>query len=157
MGKSLILGIAGLLVIGLLGASRKAIDSMGGLVHFNCRPKSNQVFCNLTREPLIGGIESQQFEKATIQGTKTQQGRSNQSRLALVTRSGEEIPLTHNWSISNNQQLFRQQAMLDRFLADPTATTIEVRTHRPWQLWAILVGLIGLMILVGTIAFQITR
>ncbi|BAU14432.1 hypothetical protein LEP3755_49790 [Leptolyngbya sp. NIES-3755] len=157
MSKSLILGIAGLLVIGLLGASRRAIDSMGGLVHFNCRPRSDQVLCELTREPLIGGVETRQFEKAILQATKTQQGRKNQTRLALVTRSGEEIPLTHNWSISNNQQLFRQRETLDRFLADPTATTIEVRTHRPWQLWAILVGLIGMAILVGTIALQLAR
>lgn len=151
MGKTLIVGIAGLLIIGLLSVSKKAIDSMGGLVHFNCRPKSNQVICDLTREPLIGELETQQFDKAILQTTNIQQ-HANQTRLALVTRSGEEIPLTHNWSLSNNQQLFRQRAALDRFLADPTATTIEVRTHRPWQLWAILSGLIGLMILVGTIA-----
>jgi len=157
MSKSLVLGIAGLLVIGLLGASKRTIDSMGGLVHFNCRPRSDQVLCELTREPLIGEIETQQFEKAILQATKTQQGRTNQTRLALVTRSGEEIPLTHNWSMTNNQQLFRQQELLDRFLADPTATTIEVRTHRPWQLWAILGGLIGMAILVSTIALQIAR
>ncbi|GAP97188.1 hypothetical protein [Leptolyngbya sp. NIES-2104] len=154
MGKFLTSAIAGLLFIGLIIASKKAIDSMGGLVHFNCRPRSNQVICELTREPLIGALETQQFDKAIFQTTKIQQRGANQTRLAFVTRSGEEIPLTHNWSMSNNQQLFRQREMLDRFLADPSATTIEVRTHRPWQLWAILGGLIGLMILVGAIALQ---
>lgn len=153
MGKSLTTAIAGLLFVGLIVASKRAIDSMGGLVHFNCRPRSNQVICELTREPLIGALETQQFDKASLQTTKIQQ-RGMDQRLALITRSGEEIPLTHNWSISNNRQLFQQREMLDRFLSDPTATTIEVRTHRPGQLWAILGGLIGLMILVGTIAFQ---
>jgi len=155
MSKFLIWGISGLLIVGLLVASKKAIETMGGLVHFNCRPHSNHVICELTREPLIGGLETRQFEKAELQSTTTQKGRkANEVRLALVTRSGEEIPLTHNGSTSNNQQLFQQRERLDRFLADPSATTIEVRTHRPWQLWAILGLLVGLMSLVGKIALQ---
>lgn len=158
MSKFLILGGSGLLIVGLLGTSMKAIENMGGLVHFNCRPKSDQVICELTREPLIGGLETQHLNKAELRSTKIQQGRNaNQVRLALVARSGEEIPLTDNWSSSNNQQLFRQRDRLDRFLADPKATTIEVRTHRPWQLWAMLGFLIGMAILVGKTALQMTK
>ncbi|MBW4526387.1 MAG: hypothetical protein KME18_14520 [Phormidium tanganyikae FI6-MK23] len=155
MSKFVILGVSGLLIVGLLGASKKAIETMGGLVHFNCCPQSDQVVCQLTHEPLIGGLKTRQFDKAALQSTKIQQGRgANQIRLALVTRSGEEIPLTRNWSASHNQQLLRQRESLDRFLADPKATAIEVRTHRPWQLWAILGFLIGAVVLVGKIALQ---
>ena len=158
MNKFLVLGVSGLLIVGLLGASKKAIGDMGGLVHFNCRPKSNQIICELTHEPLIGKLETRQLNKAELRSTKIQQGRNaNQVRLALVTRSSEEIPLTHNWSISNNQQLFRQRERLDRFLADPKATTIEVRTHRPWQLWAILGFLIAMALVVGKIALQTAK
>lgn len=158
MSKVVILGASGLVIVGLLSASKTAIETMGGLVHFNCRPRANQGICELTHEPLIGRLETRQFDKAALQTTKIQQGRgANQVRLALVTRSGEEIPLTRNWSITHNQQLFQQREKLDRFLADPKAMTIEVRTHRPWQLWALLGFLIGAAILVGKIALQITQ
>lgn len=155
MSKILVWGISGVLIAVLVGAGKTAIDTMGGLVHFNCRPQSNRVICELTREPLIGGLETQKFDKAELQATKIQQGRFNQIRLALVTRSGKEIPLTQNWSISNNQQLFQQREMLDRFLADPNATTLSVRTHRPGQLWVILAALIAAVVVVVRIALRV--
>jgi hypothetical protein len=154
MSKVLIWGAFGVLLVVLGGAGKTAIDTMGGLVHFNCRPQSNRVVCELTHEPLIGRLDTRQFDKAELQTTRTQQGRSSQVRLALMTRSGEEIPLTPNWSASNNQQLFRQREAIDRFLADPKATTLSVRTHRPGQLWVILAGLIGAAILAGGIAIS---
>lgn len=153
MSKVLILGSSVGLIVGLMIASWSAIDAIGGLVHFNARPRSNQVICELTREPLIGKPETQQFDKSMLRSTAIQR-KSNQVRLALVTQSGEEIPLTPNWSISNNQQLLQQREALDRFLADPRATTIEVRTHRPGYLWVVLAILIGMMGLVGKIALQ---
>ncbi len=158
MGKLLMLGGCGVLIALLLGAGKTAIDAMGGLVHFNCRPQLERVICELTREPLIGGLETRRLDKADLKATKIQQGRRpEQVRLALVTRSNEEIPLTHNWSVSNNQQLFRQRELIDRFLADSKATTLSVRTHRPGQLWVILAGLIAGAILVGKIALQVAR
>jgi hypothetical protein len=100
----------------------------------------------LTHEPLIGQLKTVQFDKADLKMTKPQQGRrSTDQRLAIVLQSGEEIPLTHNWSVSNNEQLFQQRELLDRFIADQNATTLYVRTHRPGQLWVILAGLIGAM------------
>lgn len=156
MSKVLILGASSVVIVVLLGAGKTAIEAMGGLVHFNCRPQSNRVICELTREPLMGGLDTRQLDKADLQSTTIQQGhRLNQVRLALVTRSNEEIPLTHNWSLSNNQQLFRQRELIDRFLADPKATTLSVRTHRPGQLWGILAGLIAAAILVGKIALSL--
>lgn len=154
MNRVLILGLSACLILGLLVTMWSVIDSIGGLVHFNARPRSSQIICKLTREPLIGKLEIQQFDKSLLRST-TIQHQSNQARLALVTQFGEEIPLTHNWSISNNRQLFQQRDKLDRFLADPKATTIEVRTHRPGYLWVILALLIGLIALVGKIALQI--
>lgn len=156
MSKVLIWGVSGVLIAALVGAGKSAIDAMGGLVHFNCRSQSNRVLCELTREPLIGGLETQQFDKAELQATKMQRGRKpDQVRLALVTRSNEEIPLTHNWSVSNNQQLSEQRERLDRFLADPNATMLEVRTHRSGQLWAVLAVLIGAMVFVIKMALQL--
>jgi hypothetical protein len=119
---------------------------MGSLVHFNCRPIGNRVVCELTHEPLIGSLKTTQFDKSDLKMTKTQQGRkSSDSRLAIVLQSGVEVPLTQNWSASNNQQLLQQRYLLDRFIADASATTLNVRTHRPGQLWVILAGLFGCM------------
>ncbi|MBD1824360.1 hypothetical protein H6F51_17965 [Cyanobacteria bacterium FACHB-DQ100] len=156
MSKVLILGISVGLIVGLLWAGAHFIDSIGELVHFNARPQSDRVVCELTREPLIGKLETQQFDKSRLRST-TIQSRSNQIRLALVTQSGEQIPLTRNWSISNNQQLLQQRESLDRFLADPKATTIEMRTHRPGYLWVILAVLIGAIALVGKIALHLIK
>lgn len=156
MSKVLVLGISVGLILGLLWAGAQFIDSMGELVHFNARPQSDRVICELTHEPLIGKPETQQFDKSRLRSTTIQRN-SNQTRLALVTQSGAQIPLTRNWSISNNQQLLQQRESLDRFFADPKATTIEVRTHRPGYLWIILAVLIATIALVGKIALQLTE
>ena len=151
ISKVLIWGVSSVLIAGLFLAGKAAIDTMGGLVHFNCRPRSNRVVCELTREPLVGALETRLLDKADLQATKAQQGH-RQTRLALVTRSGEEIPLTHDWSRSNNQQLFEQRQLIDRFLVDSKASSLSVRTHRPGQLWVILAGLVSAALLVGRIA-----
>lgn len=146
MLKWLIAVIAGLGIVTLVRMSMTTIETMGSLVHFNCHPNSNRIVCELTHEPLIGQLKTVQFDKANLKMTKTQQGRrSTDQRLAIVLQSGEEVPLTHNWSASNNEQLFQQRELLDRFIADQNATTLYVRTHRPGQLWVILVGLIAAM------------
>jgi hypothetical protein len=144
MVKWLIFAIAGLGIAGLCKIGETTIDTMGSLVHFNCRPTANRVVCALTHEPLIGQLHTIEFEKQSLKMTKIQQGRrATDQRLAIVLQSGEEVPLTHNWSTSNNRQLFQQRELLDRFIADTTATTLNVRTHRPGQLWIILVGLLA--------------
>ncbi len=136
------LGVAAVVLI--LGAiASNLIDNLGELVHFNCRAQLDRVQCELTHEPLIGTLQTLQFDKADLIKI-TQQSKSNvfgkTSRLVLVTRSHGEIPLTRNWSRSANDQLIAQRDQIDRFL-NTQAQTLSVRTHRPWQLWAILVGL----------------
>lgn len=144
MVKWLIFAIAGLGIAGLGKIGEMTIETMGSLVHFNCRPTANRVICELTHEPLIGSLKTIEFEKQALKMTTIQQGRrSTEQRLAIVLQSGAVIPLTHNWSTSNNQQLLQQRDLLDRFIADTTATTLNIRTHRPGQLWVILASLLA--------------
>lgn len=138
------LGISAVLVLILGAIATSAIDNLGELVHFNCRAQNDRTRCELTHEPLIGNLQTQHFDKAdlikTTQQSKTDFLGRSVSRLVLVTRSQQEIPLTRNWSSNANDQLLAQRDQLDRFL-NTQAQTVSIRTHRPWQLWAILAGL----------------
>jgi hypothetical protein len=154
MLKGLVCAIAGFAIFGIVGLAKDTIEMMGSLVHFNCRPASNRVVCELTHEPLIGQLKTIQFDKQDLKTTKIQH-RATRQRLAIVLKSGEEIPLTHNWSKSNNHQLFQQRGLIDQFIANPGATTLSVRTHRPGQLWVILVGLVGCAVGVIAIASKV--
>lgn len=139
------LGVSAVLVLILAAIATSAIDNLGELVHFNCRAENDQVRCELVHEPLIGKLQTLHFDKASLIKTTLQSKNGlfgkTISRLVLVTRSQDEIPLTRNWSRSANDQLLAQRDQLDRFLNSTQAQTLSVRTHRPWQLWAILVGL----------------
>lgn len=134
-----------LLTATVVGIGGHAIADLGELVHFNCRPQTGGVICELTHEPLLGGLHTQYFAKSdciktTVQSKGDLLGRSI-SRLVLVTRSQGELPLTRNWSESANDQLLAQRDQLDRFLNTPSANTLNIRTHRPGYLWVILGGL----------------
>lgn len=158
MLKGVIVAIASFGIVALVRASMTTIDTIGTLVHFNCRPIVDRVVCELTHEPLIGQLRTVQLDKTDLKAIKIQQGRRpTDQRLAIVLQSGKEVPLTHNWSASNNQQLLQQRELLDRFIADKSATILYVRTHRPGQLWVILAGLIGAIGLLIAIVLKLTR
>lgn len=144
MNFALKVGTSAIVTLILIKIGQAAIASMGELVHFNCRSITAQSRCELTHEPLIGSLETRYLNKADLVETRVQtdQGRS---RLVLVLRSQQQLPLTRNWSRTANAQLLAQRSVIDRFLATPQMDTLSVRTHRPWQLWAILavLGLIG--------------
>lgn len=118
---------------------KTAIAQMGTLIHFNCSPQAGKVICELTREPLIGKSQTRDLDKTELVKTQVQSSQSS-TRLTLLTREGE-LPFTHNWSSTANAQLLAQRDQIDQFLNTPEATSLYVRTHRPWQLWAILAGL----------------
>lgn len=127
------------------GIGGSAIADMGELVHFNCRSQTSRVLCELTHEPLIGDLQTLHFAKSNLIRTSVQSksdviGRPI-SRLILVTQSQGELPLTRNWSRSANDQLFAQRDQIDRFLSTSQSQVLNVRTHRPGQLWVILGGL----------------
>lgn len=129
----------------VVGMGGHAIADLGELVHFNCRPQASNTLCELTHEPLIGGLHTQSLAKSdciktSVQSKRDLLGRSL-DRLVLVTRSQGELPLTRNWSESANDQLLAQQDQLDRFLNTASANTVNIRTHRPGYLWIILGGL----------------
>lgn len=158
MLKGLIVAAAGFGIVVLARIGTTMIETMGTLVHFSCRAIPDRVVCELTHEPLIGALRTVRFDKTDLKMTKLQQGRSaTDQRLAIVLQSGEEVPLTHNWSASHHRQLLQQREMLDRFIADATATTLYVRTHRPGQLWVILAAVLGAMGLLVAIAIKFTR
>ncbi|MBW4421115.1 MAG: hypothetical protein KME13_18070 [Myxacorys californica WJT36-NPBG1] len=125
---------------------------MGELVHFNCRSQTSRVLCELAHEPLIGNLQTLHVAKTDLIRTRVQSrndvlGRSI-SRLILVTGSQGELPFTRNWSRSANDQLFAQRDQIDRFLNTSQSETLDVRTHRPGQLWVVLGGL-GIISIVG--------
>jgi hypothetical protein len=132
------------------------IAQLGTLIHFNCRPHGSKVTCELTREPLIGDLQTRYLEKSALVKTGTI---ANGSRLMLVTKSQGTIPFTLNRSLNANQQLLAQRDQLDQFLASDKADTLYVRTHRPGFLWVILGGLaiaaVLLAIMLGQLALQL--
>ncbi len=121
---------------------------LGELVHFNCRPQPNKVICELTHEPLMGNLNTRYFAKSDLIKTNVQRELSfyggSVVRLALNTKAQGEIPFTRSGSRTANAQLLAQRNQIDRFLTTPQAQTLSVRTHRPWQLWAIL-GSLGVV------------
>jgi hypothetical protein len=129
----------------VVGIGKSAIDDLGELIHFNCRPQGDRVICELTHEPLIGSLQTCFLDKTDLIRTSVQSKRHIVGRpsaqLVLVTRSQGELPLTRNGSSSANKQLFAQRDRLDRFL-NTRAETLNLRTHRPGQLWVILGGVI---------------
>ncbi len=124
-----------------------AIADLGELVHFNCRPQPSQVICELTHEPLMGNLDTRYLAKSDLIKTSVQTKWSlyqgSVVRLALNTKEGQ-ILLTRNGSKTANAQLLAQRDQIDRFLTTPQAKSLSVRTHRPWQLWAIL-GSLGMV------------
>lgn len=111
-----------------------AIAQLGTLIHFNCRPNGK---CELTREPLIGKLETLYLDRTDLVKTQLESG-----RLKLVTRSHGDIFLTPTRSPSANQQLLAQRDQIEHFLRHAQAEDLYVRTHRPPQLWYILGGLV---------------
>lgn len=143
--RLLLIGITAFIAVIVTKIGGRAIVDMGELVHFNCGSQNNRVRCELTHEPLIGRLQTLYLTKADLTRTSVQSKNdiigNRIFRLVLVTQLQAEIPLTHTWSRSANEQLFMQRDRLDQFLNTPQAKTLSVRTHRPSQLWAILIGL----------------
>ncbi len=132
----------------VFGIGGVAIADLGELVHFNCRPQPDTVICELTHEPLMGNLNTLYLAKSDLIKTNVQTESSFYSgsvvRLALNTKAHGEILFTRNGSKTANAQLLARRDQIDRFLTTPQARTLSVRTHRPWQLWAIL-GSLGIV------------
>lgn len=152
--RLLLIGITAFLAVIVTKIGGYAIVDMGELVHFNCRSQSNRVRCELTHEPLIGRLQTLYLAKTDLTRTRVQSKNDIAGnrifQLVLVTQLQTEIPLTRRWSRSANEQLFMQRDQLDQFLNTPQAKALSVRTHRPSQLWAILIGLGAISDIVGT-------
>lgn len=142
------LGITAFCILIGLRIGEVAIADLGELVHFNCRPQPDQVTCELTHEPLMGNLNTLYLAKSDLIKTNVQMEwslyRGSVARLVLNTKAQGEIPFTRNGSKTANAQLFAQRDQIDRFLTTPQAKILSVRTHRPWQLWAIL-GSLGMV------------
>ncbi len=139
------LSITAFLISIILGIGGITIADLGELVHFNCRPHPGKVICELTNEPLIGTLNTLYLAKSDLIKTNVQTESSVYgdpvARLALITKAHGEIPFTRHGSKTANAQLFAQRDQIDRFITTPQAKILSARTHRPWQLWAFLVGL----------------
>jgi hypothetical protein len=115
-------------------------------VSLKCEPSPVAVICKINGEPSPGETRMVEVPKAQLAKVDViDRQRKGQHRIGLITIDHQKIPLTRNFSGDATIQLEQQLDQIAAFIADPTATSLNIETRRnfPPLIWIISAAIFG--------------
>jgi hypothetical protein len=116
------------------------------IVSLKCSPNPVDVICKISGEPNPGETRILEIPKAQLAKVAViDRQRKGQHRIGLITIDHQKIPLTRNFSGDATIQLEQQLDQIAAFIADPTATSLNIETRRnfPPSIWIISAVIFG--------------
>jgi hypothetical protein len=123
-----------------------AIGMYWETVSLNCSPSPVEVICKISGEPNPGETRILEVPKAQLAEVAViDRQRKGKYRIGLITIDRQKIPLTRNLSGDATIQLEQQINRIAAFIADPTATSLNIETRRnfPPSIWIISAVIFG--------------
>jgi hypothetical protein len=118
-------------------------------VSLKCSPSPVAIICKITGEPNPGETRMVEVPKAQLARIEViDRQRKGEYRIGLITIDHQKIPLTKKISGDATIQLKQQIDQIAAFIADPTATSLNIETRRNfspliWIISAVIFGFSG--------------